>query len=80
MIKEELGLYDKTYRSMYPMGACSPKFYRLPKYIKETLRPIVLSGVSVRHGVTKVIAGILKPLVSRSQHHILNAQHYGPPN
>ena len=34
-IKRESGHHDKTYRVMYLMGVCSPKFYGLPKIHKK---------------------------------------------
>ena len=44
---------------------------------KDThLRPIVTTRESVTYAVAKVIAGILKPLVGRSQHHVHNEKHF----
>ena len=57
---------------MYPMGCVSPKFYGLHKiHMPDTpLRPIVSSCGSVTYCVAKELAKILKPLVSKSPHHI----------
>ena len=44
-IKAEVGINEETYRSMYPTGAGTPKFYGMPKIHKAgvPLRPIVFS-------------------------------------
>ena len=63
---------------MYPMGCTSPKFYGLPKIHKTStpLRAIVSSKGSVTYGVAKVIAKILKALVSKSPHHIKSTKDF----
>ena len=55
---------------------CPPKFYGFPKIHKPDtpLRPIVSSCGSVTCGMAKELAKILKPLVSKSPHHI-NSTH-----
>ena len=35
-MKTESGMDDTTYRTLYPTGACSPKFYGLQKHTKRT--------------------------------------------
>ena len=75
-VKNQTGLDNSTYKSMYPMGCVSPKFYGLPQIHKWDipLRPIVSSCGSVTYGVAKEYAKILKPLVGKSPHHI-NSTH-----
>ena len=67
----ETNMEEGMYRTMYPTSCTAPKFYGLPKSIKQvSLRPIVSSRGSVTYGVAKVIAKILKPLVGNLPHHI----------
>ena len=77
-IKTKTGLGTNTYKSMYPTGCVSPKFYGLPKIHKPDtpLRPIVSSCGSVTYGVAKELAKILKPLVGKSPHHINSTQDF----
>ena len=74
-VKNQTGLDNKTYRTMYPMGCRAPKFYGLPKIHKQDtpLRPIVSSCGSVTYGVAKELSKILKPLVGES--HYINSTH-----
>ena len=67
-VKSQTGLSNQTYKSMYPTGCVSPKFYGLPKIHKldTPLRPIVSSCGLVTYGVAKELAKILKPLVGKS--------------
>ena len=67
-VKNQTGLDSNTYKSMYPTGCVTPKFYGLPKIHKPDtpLRPIVSSCGSVTYGVVKELAKILKPLVGKS--------------
>ena len=62
---------------MYPT-CYAPKFYGLPKVHKPDtpLRPIVSSCGSVTYGVAKKLVKILKPLVSKSTHHINSTQDF----
>ena len=71
-IKKETSLNERTYKGMYPTGCVPPKFYGLPKIHKtgNPLRLIVSSRDSVTYGVAKVLSKVLKPLVSKSPHHI----------
>ena len=57
---------------MYPTGCVPPKFYGFPRIHKwdTPVRSIVSSCGSVTYGVAKELAKILKPLVSKSPHHI----------
>ena len=77
-IKTRTGLGTNTYKSMYPTGCVTPKFYGLPKIHKPDtpLRPIVSSCGSVTYGVAKELAIILKPLVCKSPHHIHSTQDF----
>ena len=64
------------YKSLYPTGAGSPKFYGLPKIHKPgmPLRPIVSSIGAVTYQTSKEVARILKALVGKSEHHVKNTQ------
>ena len=55
-----------------------PQLLHLPKIHKPDtpLRPIVSSCGSVTYGVAKELAKILKPLVSKSPHHINSTQDF----
>ena len=77
-VKNHTGLDSLTYKSMYPTGYVSPKFYGLPKIHKPDtpLRPIVPSCGSVSYGVAKELAKILKPLVGKSQHYTNSTQDF----
>ena len=77
-VKSRTGLSNQTYKSMYPTGCISPKFYGLPKIHKldTPLRPIVSSYESVTYGVAKELAKILKSLVGKSPHHIKSTQDF----
>ena len=77
-IKTEGVINESTYKRLYPTGAGSPKFYGLPKIHKEgiPLRPIVSSIGAATHSTSKELSRILKPLVQKSPHHILNNQDF----
>ena len=55
LIKAEGGITENAYRRLYPTGACSPKYYGLPKVHKKgiPLRPIVSSIGSVSYETAK---------------------------
>ena len=76
-VKNQTGLDNVTYKSMYPTGCVPPKFYGVPKIHKPDtpLRPIVSSCGSVTYGVAKQLTKILKPLVGKSPYHI-NSTYY----
>ena len=76
-VKNQTGLDSLAYKSMYPTS-CAPKFYGLTKIHKPdtSLRHIVSSCGSVTYGVAKELAKILKPLVSKSPHHINSTQDF----
>ena len=77
-IKAEGGISEAVYRRLYPTGAGSPKFYKLPMIHKERmpLRPIGSSIWAVTYETSKELARILKALVGRSQHHVQNTQDF----
>ena len=77
-VKQQTGLDNNTYKSMYPTGCVPPKFYGLPKSHKPgtLLRPIVSSCGSATYGVAKELAKILKPLVGKSPHLITSTQDF----
>ena len=76
--KDQRGLNDVTYKSMYPTGCVPSRFYGLPKIHKSDtpLRPIVSSCRSVTHGVAKELTKIPKPLVGGSPYHINSTQDF----
>ena len=63
-IKAEGGINNETYNRMYPTGAGTPKFYRLPKIHKPgiPLRPIVSSRGTFTYNPAKELARILKTI------------------
>ena len=73
-IKAEGGIDENTYKRLYPTGAEPPKYYGLPKVHKPgmPLRPIISSIGSVTHATAKELSRILKSLVGRSPHHVIN--------
>ena len=75
-VKNQTGLDNVTYKSMYPTGCVPPKFYALPNIHKldTPLRSTVSICGSVTYGVAKELTKILKPLVGKSPHHI-NSTH-----
>ena len=77
-VKNQTGLYNNTYKAMYPTGCGLPKFYGLPKNHKldTSLRPIVSSCGLVTYGVAKELNKILKPLAGKSPHHINSTQDF----
>ena len=73
-IKSQGGINNTTYRRLYPTGAVSPKYYGLPKIHKPgvPLRPIISSRGSATYETAKELANIIKPLLGRSPHHVMN--------
>jgi hypothetical protein len=53
-----------------------PRIHGLPKIHKEgvLLRPIINCISSPTHNLAKYLAGLLKPLVGHSMHHIINTE------
>ena len=77
-IKRELGMEEYLYKTMYPTGCTTPKFYGLPKVHKTCtpFRPIVLSRGSVTYEMAKILAKILRTLVGKSPHHIQSTKDF----
>ena len=77
-IKSKGGISEELYKSLYPTGAGSPKFYGLPKIHKPgmPLRPIVSSIGAVTYQTSKEVARILKALVGKSELHVKNTQDF----
>ena len=75
-VKNQAGLDNVTYKSMYATGCVPLKFYGLPKIHKPDtpLRFIVSSCGSVTYGVAKELTKILKPLVGKPPYDI-NCNH-----
>ena len=75
-IKAEGGIRENTYKRLYPKGACSPKYYGLPKVHKIgiPLRPIVSSIGSVSYETTKELSMILKSLVGKTSYSVKNTR------
>ena len=65
-----------------PTGRCTqlmlaPKFYDVPKILKQTLPNTHLSSRgSITYGMAKELAGIMHPLVGQSPHQLRNTQHF----
>ena len=74
LIKSEGGIDENTYKRLYLTGVIPPKYYGLPKIHKSgmPLRPIISSIRSVTYATAKELSRILKPLVGRSPHHVMN--------
>ena len=68
-------LSQKVYDQLRPSATVCPKFYGLPKIHKPDvpLRPIVASQGSPTYNLAKYLAEILKPLVGKSEHHVVNS-------
>ena len=77
-IKAEGGIQENTYKKLYPTGACSPKYYGLPKVHKTgiPLRPIVFSVGSVSYETAKELCKILKPLVGNTPYSVRNTKDF----
>ena len=77
-IKAEGGIRENTYKRLYPTGACSAKYYGLPKVHKIgiPLRPIVSSIGSVSHETAKELSKILKPLVGKTSYSVKNTKDF----
>ena len=77
-IKAEGGITENTSRRLYPTGACSPKYYGLPKVHKTgiTLRPIVSSIGHVSYETAKELSKILKPLVGKTPYSVKNTKDF----
>ena len=61
-----------------PSATVCPKFYGLPKIHKPNvpLRPIVASIGSPTYALAKYLAEILKPVVGKTEHHVVNSKEF----
>ena len=77
-IKAEGGISENTYKRLHPTGACSPKYYGLPKVHKIgiPLRPIVSSIGSVSYETAKDLSKIHKPLVGKTSYSVKNTKDF----
>ena len=77
-IKSKGNISEELYKRLYPTGARAPKFYGLPKIHKPgmPLRPIVSSSGAATYQTAKEVARILKPLVGKSEYHVINTQDF----
>ena len=67
---------QKVYDLLRPSATVCSKFYGLPKIHKPDvpLRPIVASQGSPTYKLAKYLAEVLKPLVGKSEHHVVNSK------
>ena len=77
-LKKSDMLSQKVYDHLRPSATVCPKFYGLPKIHKPDvpLRPIVASQGSPTYNLAKYLAEILKPLVGKSEHHVVNSKEF----
>ena len=77
-LKKSNKLSQKVYDHLRPYVTVCHKFYGLPKIHKPDvpLRPIVASQGSPTYNLAKYLAEILKPLVGKSEHHVVNYKEY----
>ena len=77
-VKKSGMLSQKVYGHLRPSATVCPKFYGLPKIHKPDvpLRPIVASQGSPSYNLAKYLAEILKPLVGKSEHHVVNSKEF----
>jgi hypothetical protein len=61
-----------------PSATVCPKCYGLPKIHKPNvpLRPIVASIGSPTYALAKYLAEILKPVVGKTEHHVVNSKEF----
>ncbi len=73
------GILSQTLHDyLRPSATVCPKFYGLPKIHKPNvpLRPIVASQGSPTYVLAKYLAEILKPVVGKSEHHVVNSKEF----
>ena len=77
-LKEKGTLPMETHRKVYPTVDQPPRFYGLPKIHKQNtpLRPIVSSIGSITYECARYLAGILSPLVGKTEHHVKNSKEF----
>ena len=72
-------LSQKVFDHLRPSATVCPKFYGLPKIHKPDvplIRPIVASQGSPTYNLAKYLAEILKPLVGKSEQHVVNSKEF----
>ena len=71
-------LSHKVYNHFRLSATVGPKFHGLPKihHPDVPLRPIVASQGSPTYNLAKYLAEILKPLVGKSEHHVVNSKEF----
>ena len=69
-------LSEDDYIRLRPTAENVPKMYGLPKIHKPSmpLRPIVSYSGTINHGVARLVATILGPLMGKTIHHIKNSK------
>ena len=76
-LKKAKLLSDQACDYLRPSATICPKFYGLPKIHKPNipLRPIVASQGSPTYALAQYLADILKPIVGKTKHNIINSKH-----
>ena len=77
-LKKSDMLSQTVYDHLRPSATVCLKFYGLPKIHQPDipLRPIVASQGSPTYNLAKYLAEILKPLVGKSEHHVVNSKEF----
>ena len=76
---KKAGILSQTlHNCLRPSATVCPKFYGLPKIHKPNvpLRPIVASIGSPTYALAKYLAEILKPVVGKTEHHVVNSKEF----
>ena len=71
-------LFHILHDYLRPSATVRPKFYGLPKIHKPNVpkRPIVASQGSPTYVLAKYPVEILKPVVRKSEHHVVNSEEF----
>ena len=77
-IKQTGGPRTQHTKKVYPTSTVPPKVLWPSQNSQgwHPLRHIVFSRGSITYGMSKVLAGIISPLVGQSPHHLRNTQHF----
>lgn len=69
---------DEQKKKLIPSESRTPQLYCLPKIHKpdNPLRPIVSAFGSPTHALARHLADILKTMVGKTDHHIINSSHF----
>ena len=75
-LKQEGKITEQDYEWLYPIAENVPRMYCTPKIHKEgnPLRPIVDYTGSIGYRTSRALAGILAPIVGKSEHHLNNSK------